>query len=90
MLKRMDITRNHSITHDVFINLVHEIPDVHCLYHAFNTIDSDSDGLINAEDIAMYIEDERVDRLYRLVAEVLGKEMLSFEDFYILIRKFAI
>mmetsp|Transcript_14902 Transcript_14902/g.14933 ORF Transcript_14902/g.14933 Transcript_14902/m.14933 type:complete len:87 (-) Transcript_14902:16-276(-) len=86
----MDIIRNRSITHDVFIGLVHDIPDVHYLYQVFTTLDSDKDGLINAEDIALYIDGKRVDRLNRLVAEVLNKETLSFEDFYILIRKFTI
>lgn len=90
IVRMMDLLRNRRISKDVFTSLMQDLSDRHYLIHAFQILDRNNDDLITAEDIGVYINQESVDKIAYFIVEVLGKETVSFEDFCILISKFAI
>ena len=90
MLKKFDLDSRGCVSKDEFIGLLVEINDKSLIRQAFNTIDQDSDGLIDSTDFDTYFKASDYDGLKELIQECLEKSKLDFETFYVLVTKFVV
>lgn len=90
MLKKFDLDARGCISKDEFIGLLIEISDKSLIRQAFNILDTDGDGQIDASDFDTYFKCVDYENLKKLFSECLDKNKLDYETFYLLVTRFVV
>jgi Ca2+-binding EF-hand superfamily protein len=90
MLKKFDLDSRGCVSKDEFIGLLVEISDKSLIRQAFNSLDQDSDGLIDSSDFDSYFKTADYEGLKKLFQESLEKSKVDFETFFVLVTKFVV